>query len=572
MAATMANAAVIIGPAQVADPKLWAPIEEESPAAEVVVEDGQKVLKLACPFSTLKGWRVGWDIEFKDGFPMSRWLRLKVRADDPEAVSNIVLYFESGPGWYRKGFGAPVATWRTLIGPRSKFETEGVPGAWGQVTRMRIAVFPGARRDTAVYLEGLQGTEAATIEDAGRIGPYDSLEQLAQLLGKTGEGKKALKEAEILLDKAKKAPDEAADEPQGLIRDSRRILTTAYAKLQKPKPDEMRAMWCHSGRGPEMGWEKAMELLKRNGFNTIFPNMLWAGTAYYPSKIVPNPKDVAEGRDYLKELLKAARKNGIKVHVWKVSWQFGWMADTSILVPYRFAGRMQVDREGKLGDWLCPVNIENRKYEMAAIRELVTNYDIDGFQFDYIRYDGDQWCFCPTCRAAFEKEAGKALPDWPKPVLAGGELEQRYRDFRRNAITSFVAEVRGMMKSVRPKMKLSADVFPDPVSSRESVLQDWTRWVKDGLLDFICPMNYTEDLAEMKARLKADLDAVGGKIPVIVGLYATYSPEQVQEPDMLVAQVAAARELGAAGFTLFEMEDHVMTGLLPFLRMGATSK
>jgi uncharacterized lipoprotein YddW (UPF0748 family) len=300
--------------------------------------------------------------------------------------------------------------------------------------------------------------------------------------------------------------------------------------------------------------------------------MLWSGVAYYPSKVLPVAKVVAEKGDQLQQLLAAAHAKGIQVHVWKVCWQMGWMTDPSIAVPFRFAGRMQIDRDGKQGEWLCPSNAANRKYELDAIREVVANYPIDGFHLDYIRYSGNEWCYCPACRANFEEGIGVRLEDWPKPVVEGGKYEAKYREWRLNVITSFVREVREMMKDVRPEAKLSAAVFPVPDNARDSVLQDWPRWIRDGLVDFVCPMNYTGSLQEMRSRMKAELDAAAGKVPVYAGLMVTADSGEDQAPDMAVAQIAAARELGAQGFVLFELQEPVLRDLLPVLRLGVTSR
>jgi uncharacterized lipoprotein YddW (UPF0748 family) len=282
-------------------------------------------------------------------------------------------------------------------------------------------------------------------------------------------------------------------------------------------------------------------------------------------------KVVGEKGDQLKVLLDAAHHKGIQVHVWKVCWQMGDMPDPAYATPFRFAGRMQVDRDGKQGEWLCPSNAANRTYELAAIRELVSKYAIDGFHLDYIRYPGDEWCYCQTCRANFEEGIGERMTDWPKPVLAGGKYEAQYREWRRGVITSFVLTVRQMIRDVRPACKLSAAVFPVPNACRDSVLQDWARWIRDGLVDFVCPMNYTGSLSEMRSQMKAELDAAGGKVPVYAGLMATLGPGQDQPADMAVAQIAAARELGAAGFILFELEEQVLRDLFPVLRLGVTA-
>ncbi len=568
--AAAASAGELVAPVQLATPGAWEPVEG-SPPAETTTLDGKPALKLSCPFSSLTGWRAAWDLALDADLGGFKWIRLKAKADDPEAVAGITVYFESGGGWYRDGMGAPGRDWRLLRRPRAGFGTEGKPGGWGGVRRVRIAVLPAAKRDTAVYLAGLEGTSTLTIEDAARVGPYERLEDLKEALASATASRDALARGEAALGRAARAADVTAAEPQRLIGEARGAFVDAYLAAQRPRVGELRGAWCHTGTGPGMGWTKAVNALADNGFNALFPNLLWSGVAFYPSKVVPVSPEVAKRGDQLREILAVAHARGVKVHVWKVCWQFGWMADPTIARPFRFAGRCQVDRDGRTGDWLCPSRADNRAYELEAIKELVRNYAIDGFHLDYIRYPGDEWCFCPSCRKAFEKKIGKPLMGWPAPVLEGGRQERAYRDWRREVITSFVREVRRAISKIRPGIQLSAAVFPVPESARDSVLQDWGRWIQEGLVDFVCPMNYTEDLQEMRSRAAAGLAAAAGKMPVYQGLYTTFGPDQSQSPDILAAQIVAARELGAGGFVLFELQDHVITGLLPQLRRGITA-
>jgi uncharacterized lipoprotein YddW (UPF0748 family) len=569
--ATLARASDLLTPADFRDAKRWDAIEG-SPAAEPATVDGKPAVRLRCPFSTLETWRAGWDVEMTPDLTGDRWITVRVKADDPEAVAVIVLYFESGAGWYRSGVGGVGRTWRTLKLPRAAFGTEGTPAGWNSIRRVRIAVTPAAKRDVTVTLAALAGTSALAVDDVVRIGPWQGVAEVGAAFKADRALAPAWDAAEGLLRRAAKARNLEAKEPQALLAQARGILVEAYARAQTPKPGEFRAGWCHSGDAYGMGWPKVVDALAASGFNAVFPNMLWSGVAYYPSSVVPVAKVVAEKGDQLKILLDAAHAKGIQVHVWKVCFQMGWMADPAVAVPYRFAGRMMVDKDGKQGEWLCPSNAANRKYELDAIRELVSKYPIDGFQLDYIRYPGDEWCFCPTCRANFEEGLGVRLDGWPKPVLEGGKYAAQYADWRRGVITSFVLTVRQMMKDVRPEAKLSAAVFSLPASCRNSVFQDWGRWIKDGLVDFVCPMNYTESLPEMRSAMKAELEAAAGKVPVYAGLYATYGADRNQAPDMAVAQIAAARELGASGFILFELQEQVLRDLLPVLRLGVTSK
>jgi uncharacterized lipoprotein YddW (UPF0748 family) len=170
----------------------------------------------------------------------------------------------------------------------------------------------------------------------------------------------------------------------------------------------------------------------------------------------------------------------------------------------------------------------------------------------------------------FPKQSGHKVERWPEDVAKGGRLESAYADWRREQITSFVRELRRALKKKKPNLKLSAAVFPRVRDARETVLQDWARWVNEGLVDFVCTMTYTESIDEFRQNVADQLKAIDKKLPLYVGMYATYKPAQTQALEMQVEQIRAVRELGAAGFVLFELQDHLLADLLPFLRGGLT--
>ncbi len=54
-------------------------------------------------------------------------------------------------------------------------------------------------------------------------------------------------------------------------------------------------------------------------------------------------------------------------------------------------------------DWFCP----SQEINVAAIErpmlEIVSRYEVDGVQYDFIRYPNLQGCFCPQCRGCIGK-------------------------------------------------------------------------------------------------------------------------------------------------------------------------
>ncbi len=99
----------------------------------------------------------------------------------------------------------------------------------------------------------------------------------------------------------------------------------------------------------------------------------------------------------------------------------------------------------------CPDRPEVRAYELALMREMAENYDIDGFSFDYIRYKNDRWCVCPYSQEHFARW-WEAHPDLTEAQARARHAEEQ--------IVSFTWEVRRMLDEVRPEAILHGYCHP----------------------------------------------------------------------------------------------------------------
>jgi uncharacterized lipoprotein YddW (UPF0748 family) len=332
------------------------------------------------------------------------------------------------------------------------------------------------------------------------------------------------------------------------------------------EPQEGRGVWNHSGTGAYPGdWDRSAKLLSENGFNRIFPNMLWGGVAHYASDVLPRSETFKKYGDQIEQCCTAAHRHGLEVHVWKVNYNL-LNAPKEFVAKMRREGRTQVSAKGKSQNWLCPSNPKNQRLELDSMLEVVRKYPVDGLHFDYIRYPDGNHCYCDGCRRRFEAETGQKVLDenWPGEC-SSGPRKQEYRDWRCKQITKLVATVSREAKKVRPGIKISAAVFGAYPGCRESVGQDWVQWVKDGDLDFLCPMNYTKDNNEFAGLVRSQMKLVGGRLPINVGIGATATNISMQ-PEDVAEQIHLARSLGAAGFALFEFSAKTAETLMPAVR------
>ncbi|HUU93863.1 MAG TPA: family 10 glycosylhydrolase, partial [Phycisphaerae bacterium] len=396
-----------------------------------------------------------------------------------------------------------------------------------------------------------------TLECLGRLGPYETFDDACAGIRKTaggeGEAMEALggavakrAEAAALLKKEKfaEAMDAAAD--------AERLLIEARCLAQKPQPNEHRAFWCHSAFGPAgMEWDEAIRILAENGFTAILPNMLWGGVAFYESRVLPVAADVKEKGDQIAKCLAACRKYGVECHVWKVNWNMGWRAPRDFAERMKRDGRTQVGFGGKAEDrWLCPSHPENQRLEVESMVEVATKYDVHGVHFDYIRYPNREHCFCAGCRERFEKVIGRKIANWPRQVREDADLEQKWFDFRRAHITGVVEAVARRLRKERPKCKISAAVFRNWPADRDNVGQDWKVWCDRGLLDFVCPMDYTPHDLEFESKVEQQVKWAG-KVPCYPGIGLSVWPKK-SNINRLIDQIAITRKHKTGGFTIFE--------------------
>lgn len=422
------------------------------------------------------------------------------------------------------------------------------PELWKEAYEERLKTF-GRRAGFKDGAALLQAARAGGREPAAKTAAAGLLANHQRLFDQAGESA------------AKGAYDSAAE----LIARAENALLQAYAAGLPSVPGEVRAVWCHSPFGPQgLTWDQAMQRLSDAGFNAVIPNMLWGGTSAYPSKVLSRGTGLP--RDLLAECVAAGKKHGLAVHVWKVDWNLWYNCPPAFKDDLRKAGRLQVDTAGKPVDWLCPSHPDNQKLELDSLLEVVANYDVAGIHFDYIRYPGDGSCYCPGCCQRFEEENQVKAANWPADVTAG-PLKEKFRQFRRDNITRLVAAVSEQARKAKPGVKISAAVFWHWPSARNQVAQDWKLWIEKGYLDFVCPMQYTENAAVFEGQTRQTAGWVAGRIPLVPGIGATLG----QSPDVTLQQVLMARRQHTAGFVLFNY-DRSLFDALDLLKLGATRK
>ena len=354
--------------------------------------------------------------------------------------------------------------------------------------------------------------------------------------------------------------------PWGARGPAARASAGDAAQAPAQAPAQWRGLWLDNGTMARLGGRepiaRLMAQLAQAGFNVVLVEALFRGYTLYPGPF-QDPRFADWPEDPLQVAVEEARRQGLQVHGWM--WALGGGIHGEF-GPILRAHPQWADRRRdgspfsvtpSAMPWLDPSRAEVRAFLAAQAAELATRYRLDGIHLDYIRYSddtADPFGYSPHAVAAFAAAHGIQLQGRGPEELSADERALWHR-WREDQVTAVVAAVREALRERAPGVQLSAAVAPELGVARRLFLQDWRRWLADGLVDLVIPMAYTSSLANLRdvlAALEADLQALEpwrdpqalrSRVVMGLGLFTT-------TPQGLVEQVVAAQE-ATAGVALF---------------------
>jgi len=324
---------------------------------------------------------------------------------------------------------------------------------------------------------------------------------------------------------------------------------------------EVRGVWVTSwSRGFATAEEvdATIAAAKKAGMNALFIEVRKCADAYYYSHFEPRAPEIPAGFDPLGYTIKKAHAEGIQVHAWVVVYRAYVGSRTGPTDPNNIVNKhpdwVMVSDTGRNysgeGIYLDPGNPEVREYIATVFEDIVERYNVDGIQYDYVRYPGRNWGYSETALKRYYAETGakeKPAPDDPK-----------WMQWRRDQVTALVKLAHDKIKAADPKVQISASTICyggaptdwKKTSCYAEVLQDWYKWMKQGLIDINIPMNYRSERSASAAKAFrtwiVNSERWSGGRPVYQGIYASSNP-----PADLFKQIEATRKAGQEGFVVF---------------------
>jgi uncharacterized lipoprotein YddW (UPF0748 family) len=135
------------------------------------------------------------------------------------------------------------------------------------------------------------------------------------------------------------------------------------------------------------------------------------------------------------------------------------------------------------------------QYLVNVCMDLVTNFDIDGIHYDYIRFTANNQGYNPTSIARYNARYGLT----GQPAAA----DEQFKQWRRDQVSALVRQVYAKIQKYKPSVKHSGSFVtwnPSPTNSTRQAFQgtrpyydvysDWDSWMQEGIMDIAVPMTY----------------------------------------------------------------------------------
>ena len=296
----------------------------------------------------------------------------------------------------------------------------------------------------------------------------------------------------------------------------------------------------------------AIGQLRRLNFNTVYPVVWNSGYVMYPSAVAqrtgiqPFVYAGSDGQDLIADVTAQAHQQGLVVIPW---FEFGLMAPATSELALNHPGWLTQKRDGSqtsvsaAGEvmWLNPFLPDVQRFITDLVVEVVTQYDVDGIQFDDHMSLPREFGYDDYTVALYIKETKKSPP--------ANASDAAWVRWRANKITAFMARLNRAVKARKPNAIIS--VSPNYYDFAYRLhLQDWLGWVRQNLVDELIVQVYRPNLQSFVEQInRSEIREAQQKIPTGIGIMAglRHNPVSIGQIQSQT-RAAQARGLGVAFF------------------------
>lgn len=340
--------------------------------------------------------------------------------------------------------------------------------------------------------------------------------------------------------------------------------------------DEMRAVWFSYFELEAMLKGQSESAFTKNigaafdnvlalGLNTVIVQVRPYADAIYPSEyfewsyLATGTEGSDPGFDPLKILVREAHNRGLSIEAWINPYRVRnsnykqALSSHNIVHDYLASGDA-VEYNG--GIYFDPASEKAQKLIVNGVKEIVSNYNVDGIHFDDYFYPTTDEAFDKDSYAAYKKSGGTlALADW-----------------RRENVNQLVKAVYAVVHNVKSDVRFGISPQGNLENNYNKQFIDVALWLsQSAYVDYICPQiyfgfknetsPYAETVAEWNNLIKnSSVELMVGLAPYKVGTEDTWAGSGKNEwknnSDLLSRMVECARQENCyQGFVLFRYDS-----------------
>ena len=246
---------------------------------------------------------------------------------------------------------------------------------------------------------------------------------------------------------------------------------------------EINGMLLHGDFENEL--EKAVKNCKTLGAENVYIHVRSYCDSLYPSELFPLV-NAAEGYqfDVLEKMLEAFHQNGIKVHAWVNPYRvLTSSSDIEKLKKESPAYKWLKDKDPENdvnvcfynGIYLNPAEPSVQRLILEGIKEIITNYDVDGIHFDDYFY--------PTKNEDFDLKSYEKYKNGSSNPLS-------LADWRRANVNSLISGCHSLIEGTGKDIVFSVSPAASVKKNYTDFYADIEEWIKNGYIDTIIPQLY----------------------------------------------------------------------------------
>ncbi|MCA5004393.1 glycoside hydrolase family 10 protein [Sphingobacterium bovistauri] len=329
--------------------------------------------------------------------------------------------------------------------------------------------------------------------------------------------------------------------------------------LPKPNPDKsekpFKGVWITNVASDvlndKQGIERAVLHCKSLDITDIFLVVWNGGYTLYPSKIMsdhfgqPIMKKF-EGRDPLQEMIVVAHQHGLKVHAW---FEYGFASSYNANgghIIQKYNHWQAKDQQGNIlkknnFEWMNAFHPEVQGFVKSLVLEVVKNYNVDGVQGD------DRLPALPSTGGYDEYTVQLYKNEHNGNVPPSDYLNKEWVEWRSSKLTVFLKDLYQSVKKEKPQVLVTSAPSVHPWAKTE-YLQDWPKWLNDGIIDYVFPQIYRYNIEAYKATLSEQVSYLNNStrnkfFPGVLIRNADYTPTKEFFDQMIIYN----RQLGIRG-------------------------